>query len=93
MVTFMKYELPPLSVLAVLPELQKSLAKKQLRLELSIEDNGVGLLLDDISSGASVNIGLGLSSMKERVELTAGTFTINSVAGQGTVVHLSPGAW
>lgn len=60
--------------------------KKQQHLELSIKDNGVGLFLDDNSNSAHASIGLGLSSMKGRVEFTNGDFAIKSSAGQGTEI-------
>jgi len=62
------------------------LGKEQQRLELSIVDNGIGLSSIDSSQGASDNIGLGLSSMKERVEISSGIFSINSVSGEGAEI-------
>jgi len=59
------------------------LAKKGCDIELTIKDNGVGF---EVNSTLSKNKGLGLNSMKERTELSGGSFTIESIKGVGTVV-------
>jgi PAS domain S-box-containing protein len=51
------------------------------RMELTVQDNGRGF---DPESSAG---GLGLISMKERVELSGGTFSITSVPGEGTTIR------
>jgi signal transduction histidine kinase len=56
-------------------------------IELSIEDNGEGFDPESLSSGELLKKGLGLSSMKERVELLGGSFSIDSVKGKGTVIR------
>lgn len=56
-------------------------------LELSIRDNGRGLDPESLSSGEIFKKGLGLASMKERVELSGGSFSIDSVKGKGTVIR------
>jgi len=58
-------------------------------LRLSIKDNGVGFILDDSRSDVPASIGLGLSSMKERVELTRGVFNIESEVDGGAVICAS----
>lgn len=57
--------------------------------ELIIEDNGVGF---DVGQDFPENInrkGLGLTSMKERAELSGGSFAIESTIGTGTKIHVS----
>ncbi len=63
-----------------------SLTGENGRIDLEIEDNGRGF---DPSEKYSVNEqkGLGLGSMKERVELSGGTFAIDSAAGKGTLIR------
>ena len=56
-------------------------------IELVIEDNGEGFDPESLSSGELLKNGLGLSSMKERVELLGGSFSIDSVKGKGTVIR------
>jgi PAS domain S-box-containing protein len=53
------------------------------KLTLSVKDDGKGFSPDTVYSGQ----GFGLSSMRERVKLTAGEFTIESTPGVGTLVH------
>jgi len=53
------------------------------RLILSVKDDGKGFPLDSIYTGQ----GFGLSSMRERVKLTAGQLAVESANGAGTVVH------
>ncbi|MHC1741655.1 MAG: sensor histidine kinase [Syntrophobacteraceae bacterium] len=52
-------------------------------IELSIEDNGQGFDVYEYLSSADLR-GLGLSSMRERAELSGGAIRIESVPGQGT---------
>lgn len=58
-------------------------------LHLSISDNGDGF--DPMEAGKSrpSGKGLGLLSMKERAELSGGTYVMESRAGQGTRVNVS----
>jgi len=53
------------------------------RLILSVKDDGKGFRLDSVYTGQ----GFGLSSMRERVKLTAGQLAVESAHGAGTVVH------
>lgn len=57
--------------------------KKDDRIELVIGDNGIGFDMESIKEG------LGLGSMKERAELSGGSFDIESVRGKGTVIRAS----
>ncbi len=65
-----------------------SLLRKDQCLELTIEDNGEGFELASIlSARGSSRKGLGLTSMRERAELSGGSFAIRSTLGEGTVVR------
>jgi signal transduction histidine kinase len=57
--------------------------KKDGRIELVIEDNGTGFDVESIKKG------LGLGSMRERAELSGGSFDIESLKGKGTVIRAS----
>lgn len=61
-----------------------SLAAIDDRIELSIEDDGVGFAVDELSAKGDPEKGLGLSGMRERTELSGGTFVMRSVLGRGT---------
>jgi signal transduction histidine kinase len=63
------------------------LLKKDGSLELIISDNGVGFDLLSVSAGRDSKGGLGLTSMRERVELSRGTFSIESLMGEGTTIQ------
>jgi len=56
-------------------------------IELVIEDNGIGFDLEKALSVENSRKGLGLSSMKERTELSGGSFFIEYGKGEGTVVR------
>ncbi len=58
-------------------------------LELVIQDNGVGVELDRIISRKTEKYGLGLSSMRERTELSGGFFSVQSGKGKGTTIQAS----
>ncbi len=60
------------------------LRAKEGRVELTIQDNGVGFDLPEVLSSNSTKRGFGLASMRERTELSGGDFTITSRPGQGT---------
>ena len=64
-----------------------SLRKRDNTIELAIEDNGLGFNLEEALSAESSKRGLGLASMKERIELSGGFFAIESVKGKGTIVQ------
>jgi PAS domain S-box-containing protein len=66
-----------------------SLQKTDGRIELRIEDNGMGF---DLKSTLSLKIderGYGLSSMRERVEFSGGSFAVESTQGKGTLIQAS----
>lgn len=73
-----------------------SLAKTSSVIELVVQDNGVGFDLNQYLSRENRNRGLGLAGMRERMELSGGTFSIRSVIGKGTTIRatwpaVSPG--
>jgi signal transduction histidine kinase len=55
-------------------------------IELLIKDNGEGFDPGSLSSREILKKGLGLSSMKERVEFSGGSFSVESAKGKGTVI-------
>ena len=63
-----------------------SLIKQDGAVELIIEDNGDGFDLEAVLSKVGERQGLGLTSMKERAELSGGSFTLRSVPGTGTIL-------
>lgn len=54
-------------------------------IDLWIEDDGIGFVPED----ARCTPGIGLASMRERVEYVNGRFKISSKPGRGTVIHVS----
>jgi PAS domain S-box-containing protein len=63
-----------------------SLRKSDQGLELAIGDNGQGFDLAGVLSVESPEKGFGLSSMRERTELSGGSFSIESTIGVGTTI-------
>jgi PAS domain S-box-containing protein len=66
-----------------------SLRKWDDRMELVLQDNGRGFSLEKINSQRATLKGLGLTSMRERAELSGGTFDIESLEGKGTIISAS----
>ena len=66
-----------------------SLKKEGAQIELVIKDNGMGFDLEEILSSERSKRGLGLSSMRERTELSGGKFMIESTPGKGTTIRAS----
>jgi len=62
------------------------LLKKNAGVEFAVQDNGIGFQLDEPGSVDHADQGMGLSSMKERVELVGGSFDIQTGRGSGTLV-------
>jgi signal transduction histidine kinase len=60
-----------------------SLKEKGHSMELRIEDNGIGFDLESIKKG------LGIGSMTERAEFSGGSFEIESISGEGTIIRAS----
>jgi PAS domain S-box-containing protein len=59
------------------------------KIELTIKDNGIGFDLEQVVTEGRVKDGIGLSSMRERTELSNGSFLIKSQKGTGTTVRAS----
>ena len=66
-----------------------SLRKKGSSLELILRDNGRGFNLEKVGSQETTMRGLGLTSMRERTELSGGSFDIGSTEGKGTIIRAS----
>jgi PAS domain S-box-containing protein len=66
-----------------------SLLKQDGALMLTIEDYGEGFDLEAVLSNIDAGQGLGLMSMRERAELSEGSFTIRSIPGTGTTLRVS----
>ncbi|MGZ6220967.1 MAG: PAS domain-containing sensor histidine kinase, partial [Syntrophales bacterium] len=64
-----------------------SLQTMEDRVELTIKDNGIGFRLEEILSSEKPKKGLGLNSMRERAELSGGTFAIETTPGAGTLIR------
>ena len=63
-----------------------SLSENRGGIELVVSDDGVGMGLDIIMQ-TSTATSLGLTSMRERAELTGGSFSIESAPGEGTTIR------
>ena len=63
-----------------------SLSKNGGGIELVVSDDGVGMDLDIIMQTSTAR-SLGLTSMRERAELTGGNFSIESTPGEGTTIR------
>jgi PAS domain S-box-containing protein len=66
-----------------------SLRKREGKIQLLIQDNGRGFDVNEALSMESPERGLGLISMRERAELSGGSFTIESIVGGGTTIRAS----
>jgi two-component system, chemotaxis family, sensor kinase Cph1 len=56
-------------------------------MEVTVEDNGQGFDLEKMPNAESAKRGLGLTSMRERAELSGGSFHIESTVGKGTIIR------
>jgi PAS domain S-box-containing protein len=63
-----------------------SLRKTDDKIELAIRDNGMGFDIEENLSVERSRRGLGLTSMRERTELSGGSFSIESIRGEGTTI-------
>jgi PAS domain S-box-containing protein len=66
-----------------------SCGKMNNRLQLTIQDNGQGFNPEKALAMESTQRGLGLTSMRERVEFSGGSFDIESAEGKGTIIRAS----
>ena len=65
------------------------LTKRNDTIELTVEDNGHGFDLQEALHVDGSKRGFGLGSMKERIELSGGSFSLESVRRQGTTIRAS----
>jgi signal transduction histidine kinase len=65
------------------------LTKRNDTIELTIEDNGRGFDLKEALDVDGSKRGFGLGSMKERLELSGGSFSLESVRREGTTIRAS----
>jgi PAS domain S-box-containing protein len=57
-------------------------------LEAEVEDNGIGFDFNEVSERDGRMSGYGLKSMRERVELMGGLFSLHSLSGTGTCIRI-----
>ena len=57
------------------------------RINMMVGDNGHGFDLEKVLDSENTNRGLGLTNMRERIELSGGSFEIESAKGKGTIVR------
>jgi len=57
-------------------------------LEAEVEDNGCGFDFNEVSNRGDNMIGYGLKSMRERVEIIGGSFSLYSLPGTGTCIRI-----
>ncbi len=65
-----------------------SLSNNGTGIELIISDDGVGMDLEPVLSTCTAR-SLGITTMRERAELTGGRFSIQAIRGEGTTVRAS----
>jgi signal transduction histidine kinase len=66
-----------------------SLMQEDGKIQLLISDKGLGFDVAAVSKQNDCAGGLGLTSMKERVELSGGVFLLQSAPNKGTTIHAS----
>jgi signal transduction histidine kinase len=66
-----------------------SFQKKNGRIELTIRDNGKGFDVGEVLNKEILGQALGLSTIRGQVELSGGSFSIDSAKGKGTTVRTS----
>lgn len=64
------------------------LMTSQQGITLRVEDNGSGFDLKSLAGKACTKPGFGLQSMRERAEMTGGSFKVDSEIGRGTTIEL-----
>ena len=64
-----------------------SLTRRRAKIELLIRDNGRGFDASAVSRGKKFERGLGLSSMRERAELSGGSLSVRSAPDGGTLIR------
>jgi PAS domain S-box-containing protein len=66
-----------------------ALKKKRGRIALLLEDDGIGFEVERTLAQSANRRGMGLASMRERTELSGGSYTILSAQGAGTKIKAS----
>ena len=66
-----------------------ALRKAENVIQMRVRDNGGGFDLQDLLVREDKEKGLGLASMKERVESSSGLFSVESQKGEGTLIQAS----
>jgi PAS domain S-box-containing protein len=66
-----------------------SLKRTGAGIELLVADNGKGFDPDEVQTKKALTGGFGLHSMKERTQLSNGSFSIESAPGKGTILRAS----
>jgi signal transduction histidine kinase len=56
--------------------------------ELTVDDNGKGFNLEKLGSENNTKVSFGIVGMKERVEVSGGSFAIESVLNRGTKISV-----
>ncbi|MFC1867164.1 MASE3 domain-containing protein [Thermodesulfobacteriota bacterium] len=69
-------------------EIQFYLKRTGDKIEMAVEDNGIGFDVEGVLSKETSQRGLGLASMQERTELSGGNFFIESTKGMGTSIRV-----
>ncbi len=64
-----------------------TLDRKEKKIELTIRDNGIGFDLEQALEQEGSKHGFGLTSMRERIELSGGSFALESTPGEGTTIR------
>jgi len=57
--------------------------------EAEVEDNGCGFDFNEVSNWGDRSSGFGLKSMRERVEIIGGSFSLHSLSGTGTCIRIA----
>jgi len=70
-------------------QVRVSLNRNNNKVEFAVQDNGTGFRLEDVLSVDDSLRGMGLSSMRERIELVGGILTISGGEGEGTTISAS----
>lgn len=69
--------------------LEVSLASRNGKIELLVRDNGEGFDATAVSRKKKSESGLGLPGMRERAELSGGSFSVQSSRDKGTIIRAS----
>jgi len=65
------------------------LKKSGIYIECEVEDNGRGFDVEEVLNSGDRMSGFGLKSMRERVEIIGGSFSLHSLFGTGTCIRIA----